>query len=141
VDEEDAGKDDDTLKAEYTAIAERRVRLGLLLAEIGRANGIVVGSDEMNAAVRAEAMRYPGQERMVLEFFSKNPQATEGLRGPLFEEKVVDFVLELAQVTDQLVSPEELARDPEAIPTAAASAVEPAAEAPVAEPATDAAAS
>lgn len=114
LDADDAGKDDETLKAEYRAIAERRVRLGLLLAEIGRVNGITVTADEMTRAMRAEAGRYQGQEQMVMDFFRKNPQAAESLRGPIFEEKVVDFVLELAKVTDQVVTPEELAKEPEA---------------------------
>ena len=113
LDAEDAGKDDETLKTEYRAIAERRVRLGLLLAEIGRVNGITVTADEMTRAMRAEAGRYQGQEQMVMDFFRKNPQAAESLRGPIFEEKVVDFVLELAKVTDQVVTPEELAKEPE----------------------------
>ena len=110
-DAEDAGKDDDTLRSEYRAIAERRVRLGLLLSEIGRVNTITVGQDEMTRAMAREAQRYPGQEQMVVEFFRKNPQAAESLRGPLFEEKVVDYVLELAKVTDRMVSPEELAKE------------------------------
>ena len=63
--------------------------------------------------MRAEAGRYQGQEQMVMDFFRKNPQAAESLRGPIFEEKVVDFVLELAKVTDQVVTPEELAKEPE----------------------------
>jgi len=120
LDDDDAGKDEDTLKAEYRAIAERRVRLGLLLSEIGRSNGITVTSDEMVRAMRAEAGRYPGQEQQVLDFFRKNPQAADGLRGPIFEEKVVDYVLELAQVTDTVVTPEELAREPDAPVTAPA---------------------
>jgi trigger factor len=118
VDADDAGKDDETLKAEYRSIAERRVRLGLLLAEIGRQNNIVVGADEMTRAMRTEAGRYPGQEAQVMEFFRKNPQAAESLRGPIFEEKVVDFVLELARVTDVSITPEELAREPDAAETA-----------------------
>ena len=129
LDADDQGKDDDTLKSEYRAIAERRVRLGLLLSEIGRANGITVAADEMTRAIRNEAGRYPGQEQQVLDFFRKNPQAAEGLRGPIFEEKVVDYVLELAQVTDRVVSPEELAREPDeagAAITAALSEPEPA---------------
>jgi trigger factor len=113
-DAQDAGKDDDTLKTEYGAIAERRVRLGLLLAEIGRVNAITVGQDEMTRAMSREAQRYPGQEQMVIDFFRKNPQAAESLRGPLFEEKVVDYVLELAKVTDKTVTPEELAQEPAA---------------------------
>jgi trigger factor len=120
LDEDDKGKDDAALKTEYLAIAERRVRLGLLLQEIGRVNGIAVGADEMSRATRAEAARYPGQESQVLEFFRKNPQAAETLRGPIFEEKVVDFVLELAKVTEQTVSAEELARLPDAPATPAA---------------------
>jgi trigger factor len=114
-DEDDKGKDDETLKAEYRAIAERRVRLGLLLAEIGRSNGITVSQDEMTRAMRAEAGRYQGQEQQVFEFFRKNPQAAESLRGPIFEEKVIDFVLELAKVTESVVSVEELRREPEAV--------------------------
>ncbi len=113
LDDEDRGKDEETLKAEYRAIAERRVRLGLLLSEIGRTNAIQVGQDEMTRAMRAEAGRYPGQEQQVMEFFRKNPQATESLRGPLFEDKVVDFILELAKVEDRPASPEELAADPD----------------------------
>ncbi len=119
LDDEDKGKDEDTLKAEYRAIAERRVRLGLLLSEIGRANGIQVGNDEMTRAMRTEAARYPGQEQQIMEFFRKNPQAADGLRGPIYEEKVVDFILELAKVEDKTVTPEELSADPEA-PAAAA---------------------
>nr|WP_245216793.1 trigger factor [Neoroseomonas nitratireducens] len=108
LDEDDKGKDEATLKAEYRGIAERRIRLGLLLSEIGRANNVQVGADEMARAVRQEASRYPGQEQQVLEFFRKNPQAAENLRAPLFEEKVVDFVIELSKVTDRQVAPEEL---------------------------------
>ncbi len=110
-DAEDAGKDDETLKAEYRTIAVRRVKLGLLLSEIGRVNNLTVSAEEMNRAMRAEAGRYQGQEQMVMDFFRKNPQAAESLRGPIFEEKVVDFVLELATVTDQSVTPEELTKE------------------------------
>jgi trigger factor len=113
-DEEDKGKDDDTLKAEYRAIAERRVRLGLLLAEIGRINNITVTEQELNRALYQRAMQYPGQEAQMLEFFQKYPQLTNTVRAPLLEDKVVDFVLELAKVTDTVVTPEELAKDPEA---------------------------
>jgi trigger factor len=113
LDTDDAAKDEATLKAEYRAIADRRVRLGLLLAEIGRVNGITVQADEMTRAMRAEAMRYQGQEQQVMEFFRKNPQAAESLRGPIFEDKVVDYVLELAQVTEREVTPEALAEQPD----------------------------
>ena len=114
LDDDDKGKDEDTLKAEYRAIAERRVRLGLLMSEVGRVNGVQVGQDEMLRAMRAEAARYPGQEQQVMEFFRKNPQAAESLRGPLFEDKVVDFILGAAQVEDKQVSPEELRAEPAA---------------------------
>ena len=109
LDEDDQGKDEDTLRAEYRAIAERRIRLGLLLSEIGRTNNITVAGEELARAMRQEAARYPGQEQQVMEFFRKNPQAAENLRSPIFEEKVVDFMLELAKVTDRSVAPEELA--------------------------------
>ena len=112
-DEEDKGKDEETLKADYRAIAERRVRLGLLLSEIGRSNGIQVQPDEMTRAMRTEAQRYPGQEAQVVEFFRKNPEAADSLRGPIYEEKVVDFILELAKVEDRSVSADDLSAEPE----------------------------
>ena len=108
IDEEDRGKDPDVLKAEYRAIADRRVRLGLLLSEVGRAASVQVSQAELSQALRAEAARYPGQEMQVVEFFRKTPQALEGLRGPLFEDKVVDYILEMAQVEDRLVPSDEL---------------------------------
>ena len=114
LDDEDKDKDEDTLRADYRKIAERRVRLGLLLAEIGRKNGISVSAEELGRAVRAEAMRYSGQEKEVFEFFQKNPQAAESLRGPIFENKVVDYLIELAKVTDKDVSLEELSDIPPA---------------------------
>ncbi|MBO1327592.1 trigger factor [Acetobacter suratthaniensis] len=114
LDDEDKEKDEDTLRADYRKIAERRVKLGLLLAEIGRKNGITVSPEELGRAVRAEAMRYPGQEQQVFEFFQKNPQAAEGLRGPIFENKVVDYLIELATVTDKEVTPDELSDIPSA---------------------------
>ena len=119
-DEDDAGKDDDTLRAEYRTIAERRVRLGLLLSEIGRQNGVQVAPDELQRAMRAEAARYQGQESQVMEFFRKNPQATDSLRGPIFEDKTVDFILESATVETKVVTPEELSADPETAGTDAA---------------------
>jgi trigger factor len=112
LDDDDKDKDEETLKADYRAIAERRVRLGLLLAEIGRVNSITVAPDEMTRAMRMEAMRYPGQEQQIFEFFRQNPSATDTLRGPLFEEKVIDFILELAKVEEKTVTLEELSKDP-----------------------------
>jgi len=114
LDDDDKDKDEETLKADYRAIAERRVRLGLLLAEIGRVNSITVGPDEMTRAMRMEAKRYPGQEQQIFEFFRQNPSATDTLRGPLFEEKVIDFILELAKVEEKTVTLEELSKDPPA---------------------------
>ncbi len=100
--------DEEKMKAEYREIAERRVRLGLLLADVGRSNNIEVTPEELNQAVMREAMRYPGQERQVLEFYGKNAELKEQLRAPIFEEKTVDFILELAKVTEKSVTPEEL---------------------------------
>src|SRR6476646_3701397 len=101
-------EDEEKAKQEYREIAERRVRLGLLLADVGRSNSIDVTPEELNQAVMREAMRYPGQERQVLEFYGKNAELKEQLRAPIFEEKTVDFILELAKVADKPVTPEEL---------------------------------
>ena len=90
--------DEEKMRKEYRDIAERRVRLGLLLADVGRSNSIDVTPEELNQAVMREAMRYPGQERQVLEFYGKNAELKEQLRAPIFEEKTVDFILELAKV-------------------------------------------
>lgn len=124
LDDDDKAKDEEVLRSEYRAIAERRVRLGLLLAEIGRTNSLTVGADEMTRAMRNEASRYPGQEQQVMEFFRTNQQAAESLRGPLYEDKVVDYVLELATVEDVTVTPEELVAEPPANPPLAAVEVE-----------------
>ena len=101
-------EDEDKAKQEYRDIAERRVRLGLLLADVGRSNNIDVTPEELNQAIMREAMRFPGQERQVLEFYGKNEQLKEQLRAPIFEEKTVDFILELAKVNEKPVTPEEL---------------------------------
>jgi trigger factor len=116
VDPGDAGKSDDELKAEYRKIAERRVKLGLVIAEIGKKNNITVNQQDLNKALMEEARRYPGQEHLVIQYFQKNPQAIENLRAPIFEDKVIDFILELAKVTDKPVSFDELRRDPDAAP-------------------------
>jgi trigger factor len=112
-DTDTTGKSEDELKAEYRAIADRRVRLGLLLSEIGQANELRVEQAELNAAVTAQARRYPGQEQKVIQYFRSNPAAAEQLRAPLYEDKVVDFVLQMATITEQTASPEELLRDPD----------------------------
>lgn len=100
-------------KAEYQAIAERRVRLGLLMAEIGEKNKITVSEDELNRALVEQVRQYPGQEQRVWDYFRQNPSAVDAIRAPLFEEKVVDFLLELASVTERKVSREELYSDDE----------------------------
>ena len=112
--EEDKAKSDEELRAEYRKIAERRVRLGLVLAEIGRRAEVQITNEELVRALRQEASRYPGQEAQMMELFNKYPALIDNLRGPIFEEKVVDFVLELAKVTDETVTPEELAKEPPA---------------------------
>lgn len=93
---------------EHRRLAVRRVRLGLLLAELGNKHEITVSEQEVQRALFAQARQYPGQERKYLEFVQKNPQALQQIRAPLFEEKVVDFILELAQVTEKPVSKDEL---------------------------------
>lgn len=112
-DEEDKDKSEDELKKEYRDIAERRVRLGLVLAEIGKRADVKVPNDEVQRAMIETARSYPGQERQVLEFYQKNPGALEQLRAPLFEEKVVDHILESAEITEKKVSKEKLMEDPE----------------------------
>ncbi len=114
LDEEDKDKSEDDLKAEYRAIAERRVRLGLVLAEIGQEAKITVAAEELARAINAEAMRYPGQEKQIAEYFQKNPEAQARLRAPIFEEKAVDYILELAKVKDVEVSRDELYADDDA---------------------------
>ena len=96
------------LKEEYRDIAARRVKLGLLLSEVGRMNNIELGNDELSRAIMAEARRHPGHERQVIEFYRNTPQALASIRAPLYEEKVVDFILEQAQVEERKVTPEEL---------------------------------
>ena len=108
VDEDDADKSDDELKDDYRAIAERRVRLGLLLNEVGRRNNIEITAEEVNRAIMTEAQRYPGQQREVVEHYQKNPQARAELQAPLFENKVVDFVLEMTKVKEKSGTMEDL---------------------------------
>ncbi|MFB3054543.1 MAG: trigger factor [Alphaproteobacteria bacterium] len=110
---EESDKSEDEIKDEYRVIADRRVRLGLLLTETGRANNIAVPDEELNRAVAIEARRFPGQERQVVEHYQKDAAAREQLRAPLFEDKVVDFILELAKITDRTVTGDELLTDPD----------------------------
>lgn len=104
---------DDGEEEELKAIADRRVRLGMILSEIGRQNNIQVTDAELQRAVIEEAQRYPGQEAQVFEYYRSNPQAQEAIRGPVFEDKVVDFVLELAKLKEKEVSPEEFSKEEE----------------------------
>lgn len=111
---EDEGTTEEKAKAEYRAIAERRVRLGLVIAEIGERNKIQVSDDELTRAVTERARQVPGREQEVWDYFRKNPQAVASLRAPIFEDKVIDYILELATITDKTVSREELHKDDEA---------------------------
>ncbi len=109
----------DEEKEELAEIADRRVRLGLVLSEIGNENNIKVADAELQKAVIEEAQKYPGQEKQVFDYFAKNREALESLRAPIYEDKVVDFILELATVTEKEVTAEELtAEDEEEAPKA-----------------------
>ena len=107
-------KDDDELKAEFRDISVRRIRLGLVLAEVGQSNNIQVTKEDINRAIMAEARRYPGQEQRVVDFYRNNAEAMNSLQAPLLEDRVVDFILEMADVKEKKVSREELLRDPDA---------------------------
>jgi len=120
VDPDDEGKEDEAVKAEYREIAERRVRLGLLLSEVGRLNQIEVTQDEVNKALFMEAQRHPGQEQQVVEYFRSNPQAQAQLRAPLFEDKVIDFIVDLAKVTEREITVDQLREEEEKEAAAAA---------------------
>ena len=95
-------------KADYRKIAERRVRLGLLLSEVGRLNNIVVAPEELNRALSEEARRHPGYEKQVVEFYRNHPEQLSNLQAPIYEDKVVDFIVELAKVAVRSVKPAEL---------------------------------
>jgi trigger factor len=109
----DPGQSEEALRADYRKIAERRVRLGLLLAEVGRSNNITVTQDEMNQAITREARRHAGYERQVLDFYRQNPEAVANLRAPIFEDKVIDFIVELAKVDERKITPRELLSIPD----------------------------
>jgi trigger factor len=110
---EDEGTTEEKASAEYRAIADRRVRLGLVLAEIGEKNNIRVAEDEMSRGVVERVRQYPGREKEVWDFYQKNPNALASVRAPIFEEKVVDFLVELADVTEKPVTKEELYKEDE----------------------------
>jgi len=107
----DEGTTEERARAEYRAISERRVRLGLVLAEIGEKNNITVTEEELSRAAMERARQFTGQEQRVWDYYRQNPQAVAALRAPIFEEKVVDFLLELASVTESKVSRDELYKD------------------------------
>ncbi|MEO0702728.1 MAG: trigger factor [Pseudomonadota bacterium] len=100
---------------EHTKLAERRVRLGLLLAELGRANEIEVTDAEVTQAVMNQARQYPGQERQFFEFVQQNAQMRQQIQAPIFEDKVVDYIFELAEVSDKEVSKDDLKAAVEAL--------------------------
>jgi trigger factor len=108
---EDEGTTEEKARAEYRAIAVRRVRLGLLLAEIGQRADVKVTDEEMTEALVRQARAYPGQEKAIWDYYRNNAQALNSLRAPVYEEKVVDHVLALAKVTDRKVSAVELAKE------------------------------
>lgn len=99
---------------EYKGIAARRVKLGLVLAEVGRENKVEVTNQELQQAVIAEARNYPGREREAFEFYQKNPQALEAVKAPIYEDKVVDFILEKSKIETRQVNIEELTKAAEA---------------------------
>ncbi len=114
LDADDAAKSEEDLKTEYRDIAERRVRLGLLISEVGQRNQIEVTQEELNRALLQEAQRHPGQEREVFDFFQRTPEAMANLRAPIYEDKVVDFIVDLAMVSERKVTPAELRKEMDA---------------------------
>lgn len=108
LDEDDKERSEEELKEQYRNIALRRVRLGLLLSEIGEKNGLSVSQEEINRAIMQQARQMPGQEQQVIEFFRSNPDAQRSLQAPIFEDKVVDFIFEMAKVDERTVSADEL---------------------------------
>ena len=100
-------------KLDASEIAKRRVRLGLLLSEIGRKNNIKVEEEDTRNAMMKEIQKYPGQEKQIMDYLKNNPEAQQQLSGPIFEDKIIDFILELANVKEKTVSIEELYKDDE----------------------------
>lgn len=110
LDEEEKNKKEADLLKEYKDIAVRRVKLGLLLSEVGQNAKVSIKPEDINAAIMNEAKRYPGQEQAVLDYYLKNKQAVEALKAPIFEEKIIDHIVSLAKLNDKKVSVEELYR-------------------------------
>ncbi|MGZ5998003.1 MAG: trigger factor, partial [Rhizomicrobium sp.] len=105
---ESEGTTEEAAKADYRKIAERRIRLGLVMAEIGERAKIAVTDEEAQRALAAQMRQMPGQEQALIEYYRKNPEALAALRAPIFEEKVVDYLLELVNVTDKPTAAEKL---------------------------------
>ncbi len=105
---DDMDQTEEEYREEYTKIAARRVRLGLVLAEVGRKNEIEASQEELTQAIMQQTRQFPGQEQAVFEFYSKNPEALAQMRAPIIENKVVDFIVELATVTEKKVTKDEL---------------------------------
>jgi len=108
-----SGKNDEELREEYMNISRRRVKLGLLLADVGNRNKIQISREELTRAIMQQASMYPGQEKKVMEFYRKNPERVDDLRGPILEEKAVDFVLSKVTFDDRKVTLKELAEEEE----------------------------
>ena len=111
---EDEGTTEEKARADYRDIAARRVRLGLVLSEVGTRNQITVTDEEVSRALLERVRQFPGQERKVYDYYRDNPQLLAELRAPIFEDKAVDYILELAKVSEKAVTPEELYADPDA---------------------------
>jgi trigger factor len=109
----DEGTTEEKAKADYQDIAARRVRLGLVLSEVGQRNQIQVTDDEVSRALLERVRQFPGQERKVYDYYRNNPELLAELRAPIFEDKVIDYILELAKITEKTVTPEELYADPD----------------------------
>ena len=108
LDEKDKKMSDEELEKYYKNIAERRVKLGLILSDVGDKNNLSIGPEELSQAISREASRFPGQEQQVMEYYKSNPQALEQVRAPLLEDKVIDFLLESSEVTEKKVSSKKL---------------------------------
>jgi trigger factor len=116
---EDEGTTEEAARADYRKIAERRVRLGLVMSEIGERAKVVVTEEEVQRALAAQMRQFPGQEAALVEYYKNNPDAVAALRAPIFEEKVVDYLMELVKVTDRKMTREELLREDEEEPAPA----------------------
>lgn len=135
LDVEDKDKSEDELRDQYRTIAARRVRLGLLLSHVGETNELTVTQEEVNRAIMERARQMPGQEQQVIEFYRSNAEAQASLQAPIFEDKVVNFILELATVNEREISPEQLRAETEAEAKAAEDAAVTKAEKPKKAPA------